>query len=146
MIRLRPLLFFDANTIHSAVNEIAEGAVQSFLINSNRTLSGSIDTVESGGNGPAFCAQFSNFVVAAMNYGSGNGSFTPTTNDGTTFERPASFVNFPQPPNTVSHPHMALEYNNEVFVSDLVSVVLYLDRSLAIRVLCGFLTCCVFGF
>jgi 6-phosphogluconolactonase (cycloisomerase 2 family) len=130
--------------LHSAVNEIAEGAVQSYLINSNGTLSGPIDTVGSGGDGPAFCVQLSNGEVAAMNYGSGNGSFTPTSTDRTTFDLSASIVNFTPPPNNLSHPHMALEYNEEVFVPDLVSVVLYL--SLAIRVSSGFLTCLYYSF
>ena len=100
-----------------------------------------MDTVGSGGDGPAFCVQLSNGNVAAMNYGSGNGSFTPTSTDGTTFGIPASIVNFPPPPNNVSHPHMALEFNEEVFVSDLVSVVLYfsLATQAASQALSGFL-------
>jgi hypothetical protein len=101
------------------------------LINPNGTLSGPIDTVGSGGNGPAFCVPLSNGKVAAMNYRSGNGSFTPTSTDGTTFGLPASIVNFPTPLNGVSHPHMALEFNEEVFVPDLVSVVLYLSLALS---------------
>ena len=55
-----------------------------------------------------------------MNYGSGNGSFTPTATDGKTFDPPSSSVTFQEG----SHPHMALEYGGEVFVPDLVSVVL----------------------
>lgn len=140
-------------TLHSAVNENPKGAVQSYLINSNGALSGPIDTVATEGDGPAFCAQLSNGDVAAMNFGSGNGSFTPTTNDEKTkqptlfVKQLTSFVNFPPPsyppPKNVSNPHMALEYNKEVFVPDLVSV-LYL--SLAIRVLSRFLTCWSFAF
>ena len=113
-------IFFHTNITHSAVNEISKGAVQSYLINSNKTLSGPIDTTGTGGNGPAFCTQLSNGVVAAVNYGSGNASFTATTIDGTIFDQPTSFVNFPVL-NKVSHPHMALEYKAEVFVPDLVS-------------------------
>jgi hypothetical protein len=101
------------------------------LINPDRTLSGPIDTVESGGDGPAFCVQLSNGNVAAMNYGSGNGSFIPTLTDGTTFGPPASTVNFPLGQSGVSHPHMALEFNEEVFIPDLVSVVLYLSLALS---------------
>lgn len=109
------------------------GKVQSYSINSNG-LSGPIDTVDTGGDGPAFCVQLSSGVVAAMNYGSGNGSFTRTSIDGKTFELPSSFVNFPPSPN-VSHPHMALGYGEEIFVSDLVSVVLlpFFGRSGAIN-------------
>ena len=99
------------------------GAVQSFLINSDGTLSGPIDTVGSGGNGPAYCVQFSNGDVATMNYGSGSGSFTRTVNEGK-FEPNPTSVNFP--PTNASHPHMALEYGGKVFVPDLVSVILYL--------------------
>ena len=66
-----------------------------------------------------------------MNYGSGKGSFTPTSTDGATFGLPATIVNFPPPPNNVSHPHMALEFNEEVFVPDLVNVVLYLSLVLS---------------
>jgi len=103
-----------------AVNENTVGAVQSFSINSNGTLSGPIDTVDTEGDGPAFCAQLSNGVVATMNYGSGNGSFTPTTIDEKTFDPPSSFVDFPPPPPpNVSHPHMVLEYGEELFVPDL---------------------------
>jgi len=54
-----------------------------------------------------------------MNFGSGNGTLIPTTNDGKTFDSPAMGVNFPAPNNSVSHPHMALEYNGEVYVPDL---------------------------
>ena len=104
------------------------GAVQSYSINTDRTLSGPIDTVDTRGQGPAFCVQLSNGVVAAVNYGSGNGSFIPTTMDGKTFVSSSSFVNFPAPaPPNVSHPHMALEYGEEVFVPDLVSGVLFLS-------------------
>ena len=114
--------------------------MQSFSISSNGALSGPIDTVGTGGDGPAYCVQLSNGVVAAMNYGSGNGSFIPTTIDGKTFVPPSSFVNFPPPtPPNVSHPHMALEHGGEIFVPDLVSVVLYL--SLTIRAFNGFLIC-----
>lgn len=122
---------FHVDTPHSAVNEISLGAVQSYSI-LNGTLSGPIGTVETEGNGPAFCAKLSNGIVAAMNYGSGNGTFLPTSNDGKTFVPPVSGITFPPPSNGVSHPHMALEYNGEVFVSDLVS-------SPVIQVLDGFL-------
>ena len=120
------------------------GAVQSFSIDSNGILSSPIDTVGSGGNGPAYCVQFSNGVVAAMNYGSGNGSFTPTATDGKTFDPPSSFVNFfPPPPPNVSNPHMALEYGGKIFVPDLVSAVLY-PSFFSIWAFSGFLTSSAF--
>lgn len=119
-----------ANTTHSAVNENPTGAVQSFSININGALSGPTDTVGTGGNGPAFCAQLSNGKVAAVNFGSGDGSFTSTSSDGTLVQQPTSYITFPKPsyppPKNVSNPHMVLEHNNEVFVPDLVSVVIYL--------------------
>ena len=117
--------------------------MQSFSICSNGTLSGPIDTVSSGGNGPAHCVQLSNGDVATMNYGSGNGSFTPTI-DGKYFNRSpeaSAFVTFPPPPlPNISNPHMTLEHHDgdrdQLYVPDLVSVVLYL--SLAIRALSWF--------
>jgi hypothetical protein len=58
-------------------------------------------------------------------------AFTPTTIDGKNFSANTTFVTFPLLPSpNVSHPHMVLEYGEEVLVPDLVSVVLYLFWSI----------------
>ena len=54
-------------------------------------------------------------------FGSGNGVFVPTEEDPTQFASGAPVVAFPAPPSpAVSHPHMALEVGEEIFVPDLV--------------------------
>jgi hypothetical protein len=50
----------------SATNEITEGALQSFAVGANGVLS-VLDTVSSGGNGPAFAAPISTGQVPIMN-------------------------------------------------------------------------------
>ncbi|KAG6896165.1 hypothetical protein C0992_009914 [Termitomyces sp. T32_za158] len=104
-----------------AVNEISSGALQSFIINATGALSPAIDTVSSGGDGPAFTTALSTGAVAILNYNSGNGRIIPTDpNDATKFIDTASEISFPQPvPPNVSHPHMALQHGNEVLVPDL---------------------------
>lgn len=120
---------------HSAVNENTVGEVQSFSINEDGSLSTVIDTVSSGGDGPAFATALSTGSVAVMNYGSGNASFIPTSSDGETFNpSAASSITFTPPAGGVSHPHMALEYGDEVFIPDLVS-----NHSLTIVMLGEFL-------
>lgn len=128
---------FHVDIVHSAVNENPVGAVQSYSINSNGTLT-LIDTVSSGGDGPAFVTAVSTDLVAAMNYGSGSGYIIPKSYGGT-FDRSGQNITFPPPAGGVSHPHMALEYYDEIFVPDLVSIVIYLACSLAIRIFSGFL-------
>jgi hypothetical protein len=53
----------------SAVNEINPdpGAVQSFLVGQNGTLSAPVDTVNSGGAGPPFVNPFSSGSIAVVN-------------------------------------------------------------------------------
>ncbi|KAF8811111.1 putative isomerase YbhE [Phlegmacium glaucopus] len=108
-----------------AVNENPVGALQSFLINGNGTLSNVIDTVPSDGNSPAFTAALSTGAVAVMNYGSGNGRIISTKSQGETFDQSAPIVTFPPPAGGVSHPHMALEYRHEIFVPDLGGDVIW---------------------
>jgi hypothetical protein len=52
---------------YSAVNEVEAGAVQSFTIFDNGTLSGAIATTSSGGNGPAHVFASPDGEVSAMN-------------------------------------------------------------------------------
>jgi 6-phosphogluconolactonase (cycloisomerase 2 family) len=111
-------------TILYAVNEIetGPGALQSFVINSNGSLTGPVDTVSAGGVGSAFAGGLSTGQVAIANYAGGNAEIIPTTSDPLHFARDATLITFPLPAGGVSHPHMALQCGNEVFVSDLVSI------------------------
>ena len=114
----------DRNFI-SAVNEVATGALQSYDIYANGTLSGAADTVSSGGEDPAFAAALSTGEVAIFNYHSGNGRIVPTTSSPLNFDDSAPEITFPltfASPSAISHPHMALEHHGEVFVPDLVSL------------------------
>jgi 6-phosphogluconolactonase (cycloisomerase 2 family) len=109
----------------SAVNQVATGALQSFEINTNGTLSAPIDTVSTGGDRPAFAAALSTGEVAVFNYNSGNGRIIPTSSSPLDFDDSVPKITFPltsTSPSAVSHPHMALEHNNEVLVPDLVSL------------------------
>ncbi|GLB40978.1 putative lactonase, 7-bladed beta-propeller [Lyophyllum shimeji] len=104
-----------------AVNEVTSGALQSFVISPEGTLTPPNDTVSSGGDSPAFATALSTGAVAVFNYNSGNGRIVPTTSSNPTdFDNSAPVISFPQPPPpNVSHPHMALEYGKEVLVPDL---------------------------
>jgi hypothetical protein len=53
--------------ILSAVNEVEAGAVQSFTIFDNGTLSGAISSISTGGNGPAHVFASPDGEVSAMN-------------------------------------------------------------------------------
>ncbi|KAF8634767.1 hypothetical protein AX15_000728 [Amanita polypyramis BW_CC] len=99
-----------------AVNEGPQ-ALQSFIVNEQGELSTAISTVPSGGGAPAFAVALSTGEVAVMNYFGGNGKFIPTV--GEIFFDVAPTITFPPPVNGTSHPHMALEYKDEVFVPDL---------------------------
>ncbi|KAJ3569150.1 hypothetical protein NP233_g5241 [Leucocoprinus birnbaumii] len=102
-----------------ATNETPTGALQSFVINSDGTLSPAEDTITSEGDSPAFAAALSTGQVGVMNYGSGNGRIIPTTGSSLIFEKNAPLITFPRKPGTVSHPHMLLEHGDEVLVPDL---------------------------
>lgn len=59
-----------------------------------------------------------------LQYGSGNGYIMPMESDNVTFED-APLITFPVPASGQSHPHMSYQYNDEVFVPDLVSCILF---------------------
>lgn len=101
-----------------AVNEVTDGALQSYKIESNGSIS-LLNTVSSEGNGPAFAAALPTGEVAIMNYGSGNGRVIDTTKCGTDFDNSAPLITFPPPAGGVSNPHMAVLHNDELFVTDL---------------------------
>ncbi|CAL1710954.1 unnamed protein product [Somion occarium] len=98
-----------------AVNENAQGALQSFTIGSQGILSGPIGQASSGGDSPAFAGPLSTGQIAIMNYNSGNGLIIPTTTDPLHFAS-ANLIQFPA---AVSHPHMALQHGSEVLIPDL---------------------------
>ncbi|KAF9481731.1 putative isomerase YbhE [Pholiota conissans] len=102
-----------------AVNENDSGALQSFSITPSGSLSGPIDTIASDGSSPAFATALSTGSVAVMNYGTGNGRIIPTTSQESEFVTTAPVITFPPPVGGVSHPHMALEHEDEVLVPDL---------------------------
>jgi 6-phosphogluconolactonase (cycloisomerase 2 family) len=107
-----------------AVNEVSSGAVQSFTVNLDGSLTGPIDQVSSGGENPAYLSALSTGSVAVMNYGSGNGEIISTTFDPLHFAQDPNLITFPPPDGGVSHPHMAFEHGGEVFVPDLVNNIL----------------------
>lgn len=99
------------------------GALQSFNIGVGGVVSKPVETISSGGDSPAFASALSTGEVAVFNYGSGNGRIIRTTSPPTNFDDSAPLITFPvQSATSVSHPHMALENNGEVFVPDLVSL------------------------
>ena len=79
-----------------------------------------MDTVHYGGADPAFTVALSTGEVAIMNYPSGNGRIISTTPSPEEFGDDAPDVTFPPPVGGVSHPHMALQHEKEIFVPDLV--------------------------
>jgi len=92
-------------------------------------VSSAVDAVSSGGDSPAFAVALSTGQAAIMNYNSGDGRIIPLDTDGLTFEDSATsagLIKFPVPtaPTSegTSHPHMALEHGDEIFVPDLVGV------------------------
>ncbi|KAK6977302.1 isomerase YbhE [Favolaschia claudopus] len=94
--------------IFYAVNEVDVGALQSYAISPAGGLT-LLDSVASGGNGPAFCVPLSTGQVAIMNLKAG-----------TKFDNSTSvLLTFPPPAGGVSHPHMAVEHGKEVLVPDL---------------------------
>ncbi|KAF8811102.1 hypothetical protein BYT27DRAFT_7184481 [Phlegmacium glaucopus] len=106
------------SSILYAVNENPTGNLQSFIVDSNGGLT-LVDTVSTGGNGPTFTNPLSTGEVTAMNFGSANCSLVATTlDDPLHFQKDSPVVNFPVN-GDASNPHMSLEHNGEVFVSDL---------------------------
>ena len=110
-----------------AVNEIAQGQLQSYTVNPNGSLTGPVDQVSTGGSLPNFTGFLPTGQIAVLNYGDGTGIVIPyTMDDPLLLSKNATPVTFPPPTATVSHPHMTLPHKNEVFFSDLVSFF-YLD-------------------
>jgi len=107
------------SSILFATNENTQGGLQSFLVGAGGALT-PFTTISTDGNGPAFARMLSTGEVAAMNYGSGNGAFAPLQS-----HDPLGFgsnvdITFPiREQGNVSHPHMAYEFENEVFIPDL---------------------------
>ncbi|KAI8970588.1 putative isomerase YbhE [Trametes punicea] len=100
-----------------AVNENSPGSLQSFLIGKDGLLLSPVDTISSEGGSPAYTTPLSTGQVAIMNYDTGNGLIVPTEKDNPLeFLSDYSLITFNAP---VSHPHMALEHGQEVFVPDL---------------------------
>ncbi|KAJ7582540.1 Lactonase, 7-bladed beta-propeller-domain-containing protein [Mycena floridula] len=101
-----------------AVNELPVGALQSFTVDSDGSLT-LVDTVATGGNGPTFTVPLSTGEVTAMNFGSPNSSFVATVpDDPLHFQQDSPIIDFPVNGGP-SNPHMSLEFNSEVLVPDL---------------------------
>ena len=62
-----PIHVTDVSRNFSAVNEIEAGAIQSFTIFDNGTLSDAVSTTSTGGNGPAHVFASPDGEVSAMN-------------------------------------------------------------------------------
>ena len=74
------------------------------------------------GDRPAFAAQLSTGQIGVMNFNGSNGLFVvPTVTSPLRFRRDNPVITFPEKPGTISHPHMILEHEGEVFVPDLVN-------------------------
>ncbi|TFK24022.1 putative isomerase YbhE [Coprinopsis marcescibilis] len=102
------------------VNEYDRGAVQSFLVKEDGSLSSAIDVVSSSGESPAHViALKSTGQVVAMNYNSGNGRIINATTTGRFVAEVAQTVTFQEPAGPISHPHQAYEYKDKIWVPDL---------------------------
>ncbi|CAK5262005.1 unnamed protein product [Mycena citricolor] len=110
------------SSILYAVNANVPGAVQSFH-RKGGVLSAAVDSVWSGGDGPAFCAIMpSTGDLAVVNYGSGTGRVIVTSESSAShFLNNTPAITFTPPPGNLSHPHMAVEYGHEIFIPDLGS-------------------------
>lgn len=106
------------SSILYAVNEIQPvGNLQSFLVGSDGGLT-LVDTVSTGGNGPTFTNPLSTGEVTGMNFGSPDCALVATVpGDPLHFQKNSPVVEFPVNGGP-SNPHMSLEFNGEVFVSD----------------------------
>jgi 6-phosphogluconolactonase (cycloisomerase 2 family) len=101
-----------------AVNEVEEGAVQSFAIGADGILSAdAIANISSGGNGPAHLLALSTGEVSVMNFGGGNGRVLTPTDDPAIFSDDAPVITFPA---NKSNPHETFELKNgDLLVPDL---------------------------
>jgi len=102
-----------------ALNEVEDGAIQSFTIFENGTLSGAISTTSTGGSVPAHVFSSPSGDVAAMNYFGGNGVVVRTENNGSNFGD-STFITFPPIGSSgAAHPHQTIKFKDELLVPDL---------------------------
>ncbi|TRM59000.1 Lactonase, 7-bladed beta-propeller-domain-containing protein [Schizophyllum amplum] len=108
-------------TILYATNEISPvGSLEAFKIAEDGSVV-STDTISTQGNGPAFTTILSTGEVVGPNYGDNIVVFAPTdADDASKFDADAAYtIAMPTDEGITNHPHMALEYGDEVFVADL---------------------------
>lgn len=115
---------------YSAVNELTPtGAVQSFNVNPDGSLSQALDTVSSGGAHPAHVVALPNGKVVVLNYSSGDGRIISTTNGGAKFNVSSPLIKFEAPLGGVSHPHQTVEHEDSLYIPDLVCDIPLLSLS-----------------
>ena len=61
-----------------------------------------------------------------MNYSSGDGRIISTTNGGAKFNVSGSLIKFEAPIGGVSHPHQTVQYEDSLYIPDLVCGILLL--------------------
>jgi 6-phosphogluconolactonase (cycloisomerase 2 family) len=100
-----------------AVNELEKGLVLTFKINDDKTVT-QIDSVSTGGNGPAFTDLFANdTIVGAFNFGDGTAAFIPVEENGANFtSKEPQVIKFDAP---TSNPHQGVRHGDEILVPDL---------------------------
>ncbi|KAG7095223.1 hypothetical protein E1B28_005998 [Marasmius oreades] len=106
-------------SVFYAVNELDDGALQSYTTTSNGVVTGPFDTVPSGGGSPAFAVALGTGEVAIMNYNGGNGRIIPTSSPLKFVNDSAPVITFPPPAGGVSHPHQAVAHGQEILIPDL---------------------------
>ncbi|KAF9269841.1 putative isomerase YbhE [Marasmius fiardii PR-910] len=108
-------------SVFYAVNELDDGALQSYTTTPNGVVAGPFDTVSSGGGSPAFAVALGSGEVAVMNYNGGNGRIIPTSSSLKFVNDSAPVITFPPPevPGGVSHPHQAVAHGQELLIPDL---------------------------
>ena len=110
----------NSSLIYATNEPWPQGFVQSYTVNSDGSLNNALDTISTGGDGPAHMLALSNGFVVAMNYNSGNGKIYNMTSNGARFNPERSqFISFPKASNQISHPHQIYEHNNQLFIPDL---------------------------
>ncbi|KAJ2920793.1 hypothetical protein H1R20_g16301, partial [Candolleomyces eurysporus] len=103
-----------------AVNEMAPlGALQSFKIAPDGSLSDALDTVSTLGADPAHVVALPNGKVVVMNYSTGDGRIIKTTHGGAKFNGSGPLIKFQVPPGTLSHPHQTVQYGDALLIPDL---------------------------
>ncbi|KAI9566075.1 Lactonase, 7-bladed beta-propeller-domain-containing protein [Boletus coccyginus] len=97
-----------------------EGAIQSFTVGPDGAIT-LVDTFNSGGSWPNYCAGLSTGQVAVTNYDSGTMRVVPTQADHLHFSNNSDIWTFPTPTTGTesgSEPHMTYQYHTEVFIPD----------------------------